>query len=106
MPRQRRFTLHSAAVLSVIGGRPDQLFYVAEVVERTGLVDGTARHILQRMHNEGYLFRYDNGIASPGHATVQYQITRRGKEKATAIASARSPVAMLKAWVMEDEEEE
>lgn len=108
MPKRKRlFSLHTAHILSILRARPAHRFFVGEVIDKCDPVaEGSVRSILQRLFNDGLAYRYDNGVPSPNHATVQYQVTERGKVKADDIAKARTPKAMLAAWRVEDDEDD
>lgn len=108
MPRTRRYTLHSAAVLTQVNTRPQHQWSTKEVAEKTGLVDGTAYTILQRFFLNGLVARLESGDEShaPGEPWVWYQITPRGAHKAKDILAARHPVQMLRAWQVDDDDED
>lgn len=104
-PPLRRYTLHTAAVLAVLGQEENRCWTVGEVADESALSYGSAYGILQRLWTQRCVGRQyiEGGF---GLARLYYDLTDRGWAAMRQVVKFMpDPVNALHGLVVEDDDE-
>jgi DNA-binding IclR family transcriptional regulator len=94
--RPRRFTVHSAAVLSVLSRHGNESWTIGEVADECGLAYASVYTILNRLFDDGLVARVELDGVPVGHPRLHFELSKLGKRNVQRIHKFMpDPVAAL-----------
>lgn len=106
MPRKRRYTHLTLAVMAVLASQKDAVWSTRLIADETGLGYSTVHYILDRLFGQGLVYRSTmSGDASViGHTKWWYELSERGEHEQEMQASYfPDSIGALKAFTIDDE---
>lgn len=105
MARKRRYTLPTLAVMALLTSQHDAVWSTQMLADDTGLGYSTVRYILQRLFEQGLVYRetLSGDTDSIGWTKWWFELSERGRREQKMQASYfPDPIGALKAFTIED----
>lgn len=106
MPRKRRYTHCTLAVMATLASQPDAVWSTQQIADEIGLGYGTVRYILNRLFEQGLVYRstLSGDVGVVGHTQWWFELSERGeREQKMQAAYFPDPVGALKAFTIDEE---
>jgi predicted transcriptional regulator len=106
MPRKRRYTHCTLAVMATLASQKDAVWSTQQIADHTGLCYSTVYVIINQLFAQGLVYRQTMGgdDGAFGHTRWWYDLSDRGeREQEMQEAYFPDPIGALKAFSIDDE---